>query len=527
VSVVRRTWLAIAAGIGATVLAYPPVGFGLAAFLMLAPIAAVIDGARPRRAFLAVWIYSAGFALVLVRWLVSALADQYGVDRAAAWLFTTGLIGALALVPAAAGALFAALSPRVPPLAAPVAFAAIWVFGEWLRSVPLGVPWLLAAQPLVRWPLAIQTADVGGTHAVGFVVVAAGAGLGLAARRRSPLPLVLPAVLVAAALAYGALRLATVPSAAGERSGVVGVVQASVPQVERFRPGSAARNVALHVQATRALAAREPVDLVVWSETAVDIDLDETPALRAVLAELATTLGVPIVTGAPRSDGGRRSNAVVLFAPGRGLTESYAKQRLVPFSEYDPAFGGVLAPLLGPVTEGDPYVPGTLPTVFRGGPLPFAAAVCFEVTYPDLARRFRAEGAELLVNLSNDAWFGAGGYPEMHLGHAILRAVELRSWVVRGANTGISAAVDPAGRVVEELPAFTAGSFAVAVAEAGPPPLYALAGDAPVLSALGLALAASLASRGRREEAPARARDRSARARPAARARAGRSGSTG
>jgi apolipoprotein N-acyltransferase len=528
----RGSALAVGASVAATGLAYPPAGWAIAALGMLAPVVAAIDGARPRRAFVVVWVYSVAMALVLVRWLVHALAGEYDVAVAAAWLFVALLVGALALVPGAAAATWAALSPRLSAYGAPLAFAALWTAGEWLRAGPLGVPWLLAAQPFVRWPLAIQTADLGGTHAVGFVAVALSAGLGLAARRRSARPLVLPAALAAAALAYGARALARegpLAAAVGtEATAVVGVVQASVPQAERFRPGSAVRNVGLHVAATRALAARTRLDLVVWSETAVDIDLDETPALRATLERLAAETGVPLVTGAPRSQGGQRTNAVVLFAPDRGLVETYAKQRLVPFSEYDPpAFAALLAPLLGPVMEGDPYRAGTEPTVFRAGPLPFAAPVCFEITYPDLLRGFRATGARLLVNLSNDAWFGPGGYPEMHLAHAILGAVSMRTWVVRGANTGISAAIDPAGRVREELPVFEAGSFAVALGPAGPPPLYARAGDAPVLSVLALALVGSLRRRATPPGAePGRARSRSARASRAARARARRAGST-
>jgi apolipoprotein N-acyltransferase len=143
-----------------------------------------------------------------------------------------------------------------------------------------------------------------------------------------------------------------------------------------------------------------------------------------------------------------------------------------------------LARLLGPVVEGAPYLPGTEPFVFRHGPIPFAAPVCFEITYPGSMRRFRGAGAELVLNLSHDAWFGRSGYAEMHFAHAILRAVELRSWVVRGANTGISGFVDPAGRVVAELPIFEEGVVSAEVRAAGAAPFYARAGDAPVLAFL-------------------------------------------
>lgn len=495
------TIAATAAAAALTVLAFPPYAVPGLGAVMLAPLVAGLDGERARRAFALTWLYSVVMALVACRWMHHALVVQYGAAPLPSWLFLVLIVGGLSLLPAAAGALFARLSPRLADGAAPLAFAAIWALAEWVRAVPLGVPWLLAAHTGFRVPIAIQLAEWGGVVLVSFVALAISAGLGLALRRRSAWPLVAPAVLTALALGVGAWRLASVALPAGGSTARIGVVQASVPQAERFQPDSASRNVSRHIAASRALAEREPLDLLVWSETAVDVDIDRTPMFRLELERLAGELGVPIVTGAPRTAGGVYTNSVVLFSPGRGLVESYAKQRLVPYSEYDPAWGAWLAPLLGPVTEGAPYVPGREATIFRAAPLPFAAPVCFEITYPGLVRRFRREGALLLVNLSNDAWFGPIGYPEIHLAHAIFRAVEMRSWVVRGANTGISAAIDPAGRIVEELPAFTEGSFSVSVTAAGPPPFYARNGDAPVLAALAGVLLAAFAWRPARRRA--------------------------
>jgi apolipoprotein N-acyltransferase len=175
---------------------------------------------------------------------------------------------------------------------------------------------------------------------------------------------------------------------------------------------------------------------------------------------------------------------VVLVAPKGGLLESYDKQRLVPFSEYDPALGSLLAPLIGPVVAGEPYIAGTEATVFGNVAIPFSAPICFEITDPALVRRFRDAGARLFVNLSNDAWFGRIGYPEMHFDHAVFRAVETRTPVLRGANTGISGVVDATGRVGAEIPAFEEGTLRVEVVAAGPAPLYARTGDAPLVVAL-------------------------------------------
>lgn len=477
----------------ATILAFPPTGLWPLAFVMLAPLAAAIDGARPRTAFAVTYGASVVMALWIVRWLVGALAGQYAVAPAAAWLFTVLLVCAYAVVPAAAVALYAALRPRARLAWAPLLFACLYVGSEWLRSGPLGLPWLLAGESVAFAPTWIQVGDLGGMVAVGLPLVASGAALGLALRWRSPRPLIAPALLLAAVFGYGKYRLHQ-PVDVG-RPVRVGVVQASIPQHDRFQPGSARRNVLRHVQATRSLVAKAPVDLVVWSETAIDTDLDKHPELVAGLSGLATRLGVPLLTGAPRDARGRYTNSVVLFVPGRGLAESYDKQRLVPFAEMDPPGLHWLEPLLGPVTQGEPYTPGHRAVVFRDGPLPFSTPVCFEITYPDLVRRFREAGAQLLVNLSNDAWFGRTGYARMHLAHAALRAAELHIWVVRGANTGISAVVDARGRIVSRLGLFQSGTLRATVYPAGPDTVYGRLGDGPALAFLGLIALAAVVHR--------------------------------
>jgi len=164
----------------------------------------------------------------------------------------------------------------------------------------------------------------------------------------------------------------------------------------------------------------------------------------------------------------------------------------VPFSEYEPRLFRWLEPLVAPLSEGEPYVPGTQATLLRTPRAALAAPVCFEITYPQLLRRFAANGATLVLNLSNDAWFGPTGYAAMHLAHAPFRAVELRTWVVRATNTGISAVVDPAGRVVQRLGLFEEGVLVADVATAGARTAYARFGDGPILALLVAAAAASL-----------------------------------
>jgi apolipoprotein N-acyltransferase len=497
----------LAFGVALEAAAFPPVGFWPLGFVMLAPVAGFADRAAPRGAFGFAWLQQALAAALIVRWLLYALLVEYGAAGAPSFAFLALLVCSYAVVPAAAVALYARLAPRASDIAAPLLFAALFVLAEWLRAEPLQLPWVLAAQPFAFVPILVQGAELGGAYLPGFVVAAANAGLGVALARGRARPLVAPAALLALALGFGALRLAAPVDA--DATVRVGVVQASVPQRERFQAGSALRNTQHHIELTRQLVAAEPVDLVVWSETAVDDDLDELPELKTLLAEASRAAGAPLVTGAPRSSFGRRTNAVVLF-DANGLRDSYDKQKLVPFAERDPALVGFVAPLLGPVTRGQPYEPGREARVLPG-PLPFAAPICFEITDPALMRRFRAAGARLVLNLSNDAWFGRTGYAEMHLAHAVFRAVELRSWVVRGTNTGISAVIDPAGRLRARLGLFEEGTLVAKVGPAGAETVYARFGNAPVLAALALcAGATALTGAGRgaaRGRSAARGRD--------------------
>jgi apolipoprotein N-acyltransferase len=449
------------------------------------------------------YVYSVAMALVIVRWLLHALAVEYGVARPAAWAFAALLVGAYALVPAATAALYAGLRPRVRPALAPLLFASLWTLGEWLRAEPMGLPWVLSAHPLAFVPAAIQTADLGGVWAPGFGVALVGAGLGIALASRRGAPLLAPLIFWAAAGLWAwPHRVPENPGSDGLR---VAAVQAAVPQGEKFQPGSAERNTLRHAALTRSRVARAPLDLVVWSETAVDVDLDRAPALARRLHALVGELGIPLVTGAPRHDGGSPRNSVILLEPGSSGLQIYDKQRLVPFSEAD---GGILAwlgPLVTPLTEGEPYVAGREPTLLRIGGAALATPICFEITYPHLLRRFRHEGAQLVLNLSNDAWFGRTGYARTHLAHVPFRAVELRTWIVRATNTGISAVVDPSGRVLRELGLFREGVLDAEVAATDTQTLFSRYGDGPILTIL-VALALGALALGRGSGAGARPR---------------------
>ena len=217
----------------------------------------------------------------------------------------------------------------------------------------------------------------------------------------------------------------------------------------------------------------ERPELLIWPETAMPFDYQTAPELSAAIRAFARDRRVALLFGAPgfrnRGDGVVDAfNRAYLIAP-NGVGEGwYDKEHLVPFGEYVPPFLDL--PFLRPLLQGvGEFLPGesTGPLVLPAtpqlspdrGPLVLGVLICYESIFPELARKQVAQGATLLVNISNDAWFGRSSAPEQHLSLGILRAVEQRRWIARSTNTGISAFVDPTGAVVARSGLFKAESL--------------------------------------------------------------------
>ena len=219
--------------------------------------------------------------------------------------------------------------------------------------------------------------------------------------------------------------------------------------------------------------------LVVWSENAISFLLEPNARFGGAIASLLGPDGPLLLVGGPRfaqRQPGRADffNSAYLLGSDGAALGTYDKRRLVPFSEYAP-FPNV--PVLGWRFDapGD-YTPGREPTVFQE-PVPFGVLICFEAIYPDLARDLAANGAEVLLNLSNDAWFGTSAGLEQHFAIAVFRAVEQRRALGRATNTGVTALVGPSGRVLARFPARERGAWTVEAPRRHGLTAYARIGD--------------------------------------------------
>jgi apolipoprotein N-acyltransferase len=491
----QRAFVAAASGLGLA-LAYPRFDLAALAWISLAPVLALALSTGTRAALGWGWLAGLAFFLTLLRWLNFTFRMYSEIPGPLVYLPTVTLAAYCGLYVGLVCGAVAWIARRRGAALALAAVPFLWVAGEWVRGWLMGgFPWGMLGYSQYRVLAVIQIAELGGVYAVSFVVAAVNAAvvaLFTTPRRVAAAAAVVCGALVVAALGFGRWRLAEVPAGTAR----VAVMQPAIEQPVKFDPDHAVRTVQIYVELTRQAAAERP-DLLVWPETASPTILRRDPSLLAALRDLSATLGLPLLVGSiDVGDGAapRYRNSAFLLTD-RGLVGRYDKIQLVPFGEYVPLSGA-----LGFVRGWAEFIadlePGSEPVVFPGPPTPFGVVICYEGIFPALVREFARGGARLMVNMTNDAWFGRTSGPAQHLAMYPFRAVEHRTSVVRAANTGISAFIAPSGRITRRLELFERGTMTERIPLRSRTTLYTRLGDwmawlSLALSAGALALAAT------------------------------------
>ena len=408
-------------------------------------------------------------------WIARVMAVYGDLSRWVAVLINALLIAYLALFPAA----FAAIVRRAIAAHGPAALIAapvVWVATELGRTYLLtGFPWVLLGYSQAAVLPVAQLASVFGVYGVSMLVAAVSATLAwtavatgavrAASTHRAALnrlgPPVTAVVIVLVVAWWGAARIARSEwTREGDRVRV-GLIQGNVAQGQKWDPGRGPAIFQDYLRLSRrAIAAG--AEVLLWPESATPFMFEEDRAAADVVRSLARQARISILLGSDqiewRQQNGQRvpdkyyNSAFLVRADGTSAG-SYRKMHLVPFGEYVPLkellfFAGPLVEAVGPFSA------GTDPTLLPVNDHPVSVAICYEVVYPALVRRFVNRGSELLTTITNDAWFGATSAPHQHFAQAAMRAVEEGRYLVRSANTGISGIVDPYGRVVEKSDIF-------------------------------------------------------------------------
>ncbi len=489
-------FLALISG-GLLALAFPGTGDqGWLAFVALVPLLVAIDRSAGRRAAFLGLAAGLVFWLVTVSWLAQTMVRYGGLPWSLAYVLLFGLAGYLALYLAAFCTLLS-WRPRRSGVLYVLEAASLWVALEFLRAYLLsGFPWnLLAYSQHENFPL-IQVAAVTGVYGVSFVVVAVNAALARAIQVRGPriqaaAPLGTAALCWGLAVGAGWLQALTPNPKDPIR---VALVQGNIEQGVKWDPTWQQKTLDIYRHLTLEAARTRP-GLIVWPETAVPFFLREDPR-RSEIEGLARKAGTYLLVGAPDRERRSPRNAALLLGPDGQILGRYDKQHLVPFGEYVPLrrllfFANVLAG--GTIGA---FTPGSEATVFSAPFGRFGVVICYEAIFPGEVRTFFLQGADFLVNITNDAWFGRSAAPAQHLAMAAFRAVENRAYLIRAANTGISAIVAPDGRIVQATGLFTPAVVAGGIARRTGSTPYTRYGDLFAWGTVLIALAAVLAGLG-------------------------------
>jgi apolipoprotein N-acyltransferase len=457
-AIVRDLGLASLSGL-VMLLAFPP--FDLAALAWIGLVPLLLACRSPRSAFLLSGLTGIVFFVGIFSWIWNVPAFN----------LLDGLLVAvyLGLYFALWGLGVAWIRSRTGlPLS--IAAAPLWVALEYVRGHVgfLSLPWMLLGYSQYQATALIQVTSLTGVYGLSFLIVLTNASLAeacgcfLIRSGRSPAPLTwtsrpvaLPvtALVLIATLVHGHAVL----SGPGLTDRIrIAVVQGNVPQPLKWDTGYRQATLDRYAQLTRQVAGHSPA-LIVWPETAVPGDVQHDPDLRRLIGQLAVETGTHLLVGsseqakfARRELHGKLYNSLVLVTPQGGVAAEYRKVRLVPFGEYEPLHGLVkwpraIAPAVGKSVAGTEY------SLLQVGDVTFGATICWENLFPDLVREFVKAGARFMVNSTNEAWFGETSASAQFLAINALRAAENRVAIARATNTGISAFIDPFGRITERL----------------------------------------------------------------------------
>jgi apolipoprotein N-acyltransferase len=331
----------------------------------------------------------------------------------------------------------------------------LWVALEWLRSFFfIGFPWLSLGYSQHGFLNLIQLAEITGVYGISALVIFGNLVVFTLSQQRGSGQgrlLLTAVVLVCGLWGWGSWRrtqLAALPPAHHLR---VALIQGNIEQDKKWDLEFQEATIARYEQLTRE-AAVQGAELIIWPETAVPFFFQSDLPYQKRLLHLVNEIKVPLLFGSVGWQAkGRESvvlfNRAYLVSAEAEVLGYYDKIKLAPFGEYIPFHDSFLF-FLDKLVEGiGDFAPGSVPTVFSLTSEKFAVLICYEGIFPGLTRQFVARGAEFLVNITNDAWFGRTSAPYQHLIMEAMRAVENRVPLLRAANTGFSAVVDIDGRI--------------------------------------------------------------------------------
>jgi apolipoprotein N-acyltransferase len=434
-------------------LAFPKVDLSVLAWVAFVPLFWIIRERTPKQAFVYGWFAGLGFYLCTVYWVVQTIGLYSNIPTLIAIVPLLMMCAILASYTGAfaAGLCFYQECGGSLLLLGPF----LWVALEWLRSFFfIGFPWVNLGYSQYPFLSLMQFSEITGVYGpsalVIFINLILFTVLQIKESGRGRLLLV-SALLIFVLVGGGEWRRRQLNSLPPVHHLRVGLIQGNVPQDQKWDKEFQEETLARYEQLTRE-AATKGAELIIWPETAVPFFFQSDIPYQQRLLDLVRELHTPLLLGSvgwrPKSmDEVTLFNRAYFVSSTGEVLGYYDKIKLAPFGEYIPFHSSFLF-FLDKLVEGiGDFAAGTETTVFSLSSQKFGVLICFEGIFPDLARRFVANGSNLLVNITNDAWFGRSSAPYQHLVMEAVRAIENRVPLVRAANTGFSAVVSLDGQI--------------------------------------------------------------------------------
>lgn len=478
-------------------LVFPPFDIPWLGVACLAPLLVALERERSgRRAFLLGWLFGAVYWGALCHWIPAVLAVHGGMGYVGGW----AVYPLFCLGKGLPAALFAWLAPHLlrGRCALPLT-AALWTGVERLHEYT-GFMWLALGNAASGMSVPMRLAPITGVYGVSFVLAMMNVAVALLILRRPRRHLLWLATLP---LLY--LLPALPPPGRGSEVAVLLQPNIAMDQqwTAEYTEAKVRRLAYLSLNAAL-VAGRPKAGLVVWPEVPAPFYFEQDPFFRDQLTQMARLASINVLAGVVAYNRARQPlNSAVMIEADGGYAGRYDKIALVPFGEFVPPLFGFVKKIS---SETGDFAAGAEVKVFPVKAGRVGAFICYESAVPHLVREFSAQGAEVLVNLSNDGYFGRSAARGQHLRLVRMRAAENRRWVLRATNDGITAAVDPAGRIAESTAPYQELAYRANYAKRNDLTLYARWGDWWAWGCLAAALGPLTIARVRRGRAPATAR---------------------
>jgi apolipoprotein N-acyltransferase len=489
---------------GLLTVGFPRIEAPWASWAALLPLFFALRGKSARQALLLGYVCGMAHYLTTIYWIKYVVNYYGGLPLAVAVLLLVLLCGYLALYPAA----FALAANRWEgrPRLWSIGLPTVWVALEWVRAHALtGFPWALLGYTQTSFTPLAQIADITGVYGVSWLVVFGNTCImNYCSRRRLHGMTAVFAACLVSALVYGHWRMESIRKMEDAVPPLeAGVLQGNVEQSVKWSPEFQGETLERYRRLSLdAMRSPVPPKLLVWPETAAPFLYGIDPVLTGQLNEIVATTDVPTLFGSPAAkrgqDGGIEfyNRAYLVDADAR-LLGAYDKQHLVPFGEYVPLREILFFVERLVETAGDTS-PGGDPSPLSLDGQKLGILICYEDVFPALARQTVRRGANILVNITNDAWYGVSSAPYQHAQMASWRCIECRTPMLRAANTGVSAIYDALGQACGSVKLNEQGFLVCPVRPLGLETFYTGWGDVfawgCTLASLGLVL---LAMRGR------------------------------